>query len=204
MSDLRMELIHGQLKDIEENVRSIKATWGNTITTLDNIKTSLKADRQKAIDEAYQKGFEAGQHEATMLEYQCGLNEAWECAKRIALVKTDEDCPYFTVSELKKIFGYSTYQSVFNTYSASEAIEKVKAYEEHQKVDDVIEVGDEVTLKSNDSNCLGVVVRVDDTNAILMTRDGYTTMYRLEILKKTDCHFPQVAELIKAMKGVTE
>ena len=55
MSDLRMELIQGQLNDIEENVRSIKSTWGNTIMTLDNIKTNLKADRQRAIDDAYQK-----------------------------------------------------------------------------------------------------------------------------------------------------
>ena len=74
MSDLRMELIQGQLNDIEENVRSIKATWGNTIMTLDNIKSSLKADRQKAIEEAYQKGFEAGQHEATTLEYERKTN----------------------------------------------------------------------------------------------------------------------------------
>ena len=144
MSDLRMELIQGQLQDIEENVRSIKATWGNTIMTLDNIKSSLKADRQKAIDEAYQKGFEAGQHEATTLEYQQGLNDAWECAKRIVLTKTDVNCPYFTLDELIKIFGYCTSQNVLCTYSASEAIEKVKAYEEQQKADAEIKVGDEI------------------------------------------------------------
>jgi len=39
---------------------------------------------------------------------------------------------------------------------------------------------------------------------MVMTRDGYTAMYRLEILKKTDKHFTQVAELLKAMKGGAE
>ena len=66
---------------------------------------------------------------------------------------------------------------------------------------DEIKVGDEVTPKSNNSNWLGVVVGVDDTNAMVMTRDGYTAMYRLEILKKTSKHFSQVAELLEAMKG---
>lgn len=163
------------------------------------IMKSMKAYIDCVTDEAYQKGFEAGSHEATTLEYEQGLNDAWEMAKRIVLTKTDANCPYFTIVELEKIFGCSSSYSVFDTYSVSDAIEKVKAHEQ-QKVDAEIKVGDEVTLKSNDSKCLGVVVRVDDTNAILMTRDGYTTMYRLEILKKTGCHFPQVAELMEAMK----
>ena len=157
---------------------------------------------EQALAEAFQNGLHVGESKCEHCdEYKRGLDDAWEMAKRIVLTKTDANCPYFTVVELEKIFGCSSSHSVFDTYSASDAIEKVKAYEEHQKVDDEIKVGDEVMLKSNDSNCLGVVVRVDDTNAILMTRDGYTTMYLLEILKKTDCHFPQVAELLKAMNG---
>lgn len=74
MSDLRMELIQGQLNDIEENVRSIKATWGNTIMTLDNIKSGLKVDRQKATDEAYQRG----------------LDDAWEAITKIAKMPDGE------------------------------------------------------------------------------------------------------------------
>ena len=103
-----------------------------------------KVDERKAIEEAYQKGFEVGSHETTTLEYQQGLDDAWECAKRIVLTKTDVNCPYFTADELIKIFGYCTSQNVLCTYSASEAIEKVKAYEEQQKADAEIKVGDEI------------------------------------------------------------
>lgn len=204
MSDLRMELIQGQLNDIEENVRSIKATWGNTIMTLDNIKSSLKADRQKAIEEAYHKGFEAGQHEATTLEYQQGLNDAWECAKRIALVKTDKDCPYFTVTELKKIFGCSTYQSVFDTYSATDAIEKVKAYEEHQKVDDVIKVGDIIT----DGKINYLVIDITDNSYVALQGTDFEPSYigKDYIKSYHNLHdskdMQKIAEEInKAMKG---
>ena len=206
MSDLRMELIQGQLNDIEENVRSIKATWGNTITTLDNIKTSLKADRQKAIDEAYQKGFEAGQHEATTLEYQQGLDDAWECAKRIVLIKTNENSPYFTVDELIEIFGYSSLQSVLDTYSASEAIEKVKAYEKQQKADE-IKVGDEVCFVFAGGKTIEpfIVFSIKDDNGKkyyegIQTSDGRWVSGGLKYYK-TGRHFSQVEKLLKAMKG---
>ena len=185
MNDLRMELMQGQLNDIEESVRSIKATWGNTIMTLDNIKSSLKANRQQAVD------------------------EAWECAKRIALTKTDKDCPYFTVTELEKIFGCSTLQSVFYTYSASEAIEKVKAYEEQQKADE-IKVGDEVCFVFAGGETIEpfIVFSIKDDNGKkyyegIQTSDGRWVSGGLKYYK-TGRHFPQVAELFKAMKEGAE
>ena len=110
--------------------------------TMDKL-TPLDKALNNELEEAYQKGFEAGSHEATTLEYQQGLNDAWECAKRIVLTKTDVNCPYFTADELIKIFGYCTSQNVLCTYSASEAIEKLKAYEQ-QKTNAEIMAGDEV------------------------------------------------------------
>lgn len=56
-------------------------------------------DVKERVEGAYQKGYEAGQHEATTLEYQQGLDDAWEMAKRIVLIKTDANCPYFTIDE---------------------------------------------------------------------------------------------------------
>lgn len=163
-----------------------------------------KIDERKAIEEAYQKGFEVGQHEATTLEYQQGLNDAWKAAKKIFGYEFDGGLP---VDELRNAFGFKSgpfcTADILRTNTASEAIAKLKAYEEQKKPDE-IKVGDEVTPKSNDINWLGVVVGVDDTNAMVMTRDGYTAMYRLEILKKTGRHFPQVAELLEQMKGGAE
>ena len=201
MSDLRMELIQGQLNDIEENVRSIKATWGNTIMTLDNIKSSLKADRQKAIDEAYQKGFEAGQHEATTLEYQQGLDDAWEAVKKlVANWYADAD----------DVFEDKSFVEFLDAYSASEAIEKIKAYEESQKADAEIKVGDEVCFVFAGGETIEpfIVFSIKDDNGKkyyegIQTSDGRWVSGGLKYYK-TGRHFPQVTELLKAMKGGAE
>jgi len=153
----------------------------------------------KELEEAYQKGFEVGQHEATTLEYQRGLDDAWGFASHLAYVSDSvTNSIYISANGGKGLlvaFGM-TYEEAKKQYD--------EYFDKKQKADAEIKVGDEVTPKSNDSNWLGVVVGVDDTNAMVMTRDGYTAMYRLEILKKTDKHFTQVAELLKAMKGGAE
>ena len=192
MSDLRMELIQGQLRDIEENVRSIKATWGNTITTLDNIKTSLKADRQKAIDEAYQKGFEAGQHEATTLEYQQGLNDAWGIIIKIALI------PY---AERSEIFdGQQDILSIVQKFSPSEVAAKLREYE--QQKSDEIKVGDEVDYKGMTKYVVTGIV--DDDTICGFSLNGLWNANTIKEVTKTGRHFPQVAELLKAMKEGAE
>lgn len=161
-----------------------------------------------AYEEAYQKGFEAGQHEATTLEYQQGLDDAWEMAKRIVLTKTDTKCPYFSAVELK-IFGCFTYQGVFDTYSASEAIEKVKAHEQ-QKAGAEIKVGDEVCFVFAGGETIEpfIVFSIKDDNGKkyyegIQTSDGRWVNGGLKYYK-TGRHFPQVAELLKAMKEGAE
>ena len=210
MSDLRLKLIQGQINDIEENVRSIKATWGNTITTLDNIKSSLKADRQKAIEEAYQKGFEARQHEATTLEYQQGLNDAWACAKKIFGYEIDGGLP---LDELRNVFGVKDVPfctaDIFRINTASEALAKIKAYEEQQKADE-IKVGDEVCFVFAGGETIEpfIVFSIKDDNGKkyyegIQVSDGRWVGGGLKYYK-TGRHFPQVAELLETMKGGAE
>ena len=165
---------------------------------------------QKGLTRGYKDGYEAGQHEATTLEYQQGLDDAWECAKRISLVKTDEDCPYFSVAELKKIFGYSSLQSVFDNYSASEALAKIKAYEGQQKADAEIKVGDEVFFVFADGETIEpfIVFSIKDDNGKkyyegIQVSDGRWVGGGLKYYK-TGRHFQQVEELLNAMKGGAE
>ena len=71
------------------------------------------------------------------LEYQRGLNDAWEAARKIAdmwtRIDNDELLAIFGITEL---IGHSTINSLFGKQTATEAIEKLKAYEEKQKADD--------------------------------------------------------------------
>lgn len=190
-----MSDILSQIEEIQGNVRDIKATWGNTIMTLDNIKSSLKADRQKAIEETYQKGFEAGQHEATTLEYQQGLNDAWECMKAIAFLNKPRD--------MRDFFGCSTLGDVLIDYTASEAIEKLKAYEEQQKADERIMLGDGLVTKHGGVN--GIALSNEVNRCVYVWREDCVAYAAgVDEWKKTGKTYPQVAELHEAMKEGAE
>lgn len=107
---------------IEKN-RDLKLEIGyinNHLSILEGLLRKERDDVQKQVNEAYQRG----------------LNDAWEAARKIvtwpdrSLVNSDT-------------FDLDPGESIFTKYSASEAIAKLKAYEE-QKAKDEIKVGDEV------------------------------------------------------------
>ena len=94
------------------------------------IESIMKDTTSKVMDhaiKAYRQGYEDGQkekpqaiYEMKVEEYNKGLNEAWECARKINnLPKAEDLCELFK--------GKSCYE-----YSASEAIAKIKEYEEKQ------------------------------------------------------------------------
>lgn len=145
-----------------------------------------KVNERKAIEEAYQKG----------------LDDAWECAKRIALTKTDVNCPYFTVAELEKIFGYSSLQSVFDTYSALEAVEKVKVHEQQKaneiKVSDIITDGKINYLVIDITDKSYVALQGTDFEPVYIGKDYIKSYHNLHDSKD----MRKIAEEInKAMKG---
>ena len=81
---MNTEKIMEDIQSVQDNIREIKSTWGNTIMTLDNIKSGLKADMQKKADEAYQRGLAEGKKAFDLLdterdaEYQRGYDDGYE------------------------------------------------------------------------------------------------------------------------------
>ena len=73
--------------------------------------------------------------------YQRGLDEAWKAARRISVIELNGG---LAGKELMKIYGTMDIHKIYDDNTASEAIAKLKAYEEKQKADNKIEVGDEV------------------------------------------------------------
>jgi hypothetical protein len=118
--------------DIPDNVKKIvyfHVGNANAVWTTSNVLDDLELLTTDYINEHYG----SLQDEA----YQRGLDDAWECARKISLMPPDE---------IEKVFpGAAKYNRYNLGYSGVEAIEKLKAYEEKQKVADKIEVGDEVT-----------------------------------------------------------
>ena len=101
------------------------------------IESIMKDTTSKVMDhaiKAYRQGYEDGQkekpqaiYEMKVEEYNKGLNEAWECAKKLCQSEKyggfQEHCA--------EIFGREDVFDVFD-YSASQCIEKVKAYQKRK------------------------------------------------------------------------
>lgn len=122
--------------------------------------------------------------------YEDGLNDAWECAKKVLC---DSGC---NLVELEDIFGNHTIDGIFNTYTASEAIDAIEKYESER-----IKVGDEVKYRS----VVGVVLEHDDNSTSVMKTNGnVSTIYNKRDLKKTGRHFPQIEELLQKMQEGNE
>lgn len=127
--------------------------------------------------------------------YQQGLDDAWNATKQLIAkwVNGDDD-----------VFGDKSIDEFIETFSASEAIAKLREYEQ-QKADE-IKVGDEVEAYSGRAIVFGTFT---DAKGGKFCRYWYPSddsfnKGKTENLKKTGRHFPQVAELLNAMKEGAE
>ena len=123
--------------------------------------------------------------------YQRGLNDAWEAARKIVC---DES---FDWNTLLHIFDSRSFEIIFRNFSASEAVAKLKAYEEKQ--DDKIEVGDEVKWHSN----VVVVTRLYKDGVLDwcdgISKDGRAFHVLAENVRKTGRHF-DIASILEDMR----
>lgn len=149
-------------------------------------------------DTAYKKGLHDGESKCGYCnEYQRGLNDAWEAAKKLFSSMADSD--------IEKAFPIEWNNGGFNALmnlQPQEAIEKLKAYEEKQKHDDKIEVGDEV-------NWLGdcfIVTRIFQPHNMKEQCDGIDDdgcVYHdvlMDDLEKTGRHF-DIASILEDMRN---
>lgn len=121
-----------------------------------------------------------------------GRNEAWEAARKIVEMP---DPPYWEVFDEYK-------DDLFGKITASEAIEKLKAYEEKQKVDDKIKVRDEVVW-TEDENVVIVVTSVYTADNMEwcdgVCKDGKVYSILTKNARKTGRRF-DIEKILEAMQ----
>ena len=185
--------------------------------------TPLDKALSSELGEAYQKGFEAGQHEATTLEYQQGLEEGKKQAKAQAHLDVCHDIERVARANYQKgveegkarnengcvgcrydngRIDHSPCDYCCNAYSNQWSAKPCS---------DEIEVGDEVTYTFIDGAEIPpfVVFVIKDNGENRRYYEGYRRTDGKWVgggldYKKTGRHFPQVAELFKAMKEGAE
>ena len=172
---------------------------------------------KRARKEGYAEGLKRGEDieqanaaetkkEVARLNYEQGLNDMWECARKIFVPVNKGG---LSGDEVIQIFNSRAPYEIFDNYSALEAITKIKEYEENQKqTDDEIHVGDEIERIDGEYNKgrRYIVTRVttdeDDYINVLFNDGevGYVNPTHYGKYKKTGRSFPQIEEVLKQMK----
>jgi len=193
-----------------------------SLGSMEQRTAGMKRQAQELIEQAYQRGFNAGYSKAEndyhakteddrQASYELGLNMAWEAARKIGQ-NSQSGLEYqigFDFSKMKSYESANPSWWVVMNYSASEAIERIRAYEEQKKQeeDEEIKVGDEVVLNANPS-------LDENTKAIVIANEGnvmfpYNVMFdngetdwvdRDDISGKTGRTFPEIVEVLKKMR----
>ena len=163
-----------------------------------NLNDSLIWERMKRC---YDYGYEDGKadtpftatEEAEKKAYNRGLNEAWEAAGKLYKISSDD---FLKLFEMK---------SPYFDFSIQEVLAKIKEYEDKQKQDAEIKVGDEVKIIESDpvyDDCdYGVCTYVKKDKIYVMRKDGSTGEEHKSEWEKTGRTFPQIAEVLKELRG---
>lgn len=151
--------------------KEIKPKIGEMLMAVNNIETQA----EKAQEEAYKRG----------------LSDAWEAARKIA------NMPY---NEEEKAFGSGGWAFI-EKHTASEAIEKIRQYEQEKKEkEEQIQVGDEVNAPFGKA----IVVNVDSVAEKIwfLYADGHGGFdFFKNAPTKTGRHFPEIATVLEKMRG---
>jgi hypothetical protein len=133
--------------------------------------------------------------------YQRGLEDAWNVARKIA-VETDDGG--VSISALYEMFGTESMCMIMKNNTVHDVTNKLKAYEEKQKADDGIKVGDEVAFHHDDGRPdTVVVVTYIGQDGFIDGMDGRGTQYAHKNptnWTKTGRHF-DIAKILEAMKN---
>lgn len=165
----------------------------------------IESIRKEAYDKGFNDGFEdcrepcedCEERKKTEKEaYARGLNDAWTAAKRLVLGVSYGG---FDAYKLIRIFSCSSYSDILRTFTVSEAVEKIKAWEEQDKKErEGLRVGTEIIAFDGQK---GVIYRIINGMFWYIRADGTTSWDHPENLKRTDRYFPELKEILCKIGG---
>ena len=160
-----------------------------------------KRQAQDLIEQAYQRGYKAGQEIVlTGVSDKCiekGRNEAWAAAQTILKL-----CCSIDNEVLNAIFGTTSVLEIVHTCPPSEAISKIKAYEEKKKQEsDKIKIGDEVAFPGGTKLIvIGLSGDGKTFDGLYAGGEGVDKALDKNQVTKTGRHFSELTELLKKLK----
>lgn len=118
-----------------------KETISQTEGLCKEVATCVRSAYDRGYKQGEKDGYRDGQNieqsnaittkeEVAKMEYERGLNDAWECARKIVVPIADGGLSY---EGLFQMFEHRSTAEILREFSASEVIAKIKKYEEKQK-----------------------------------------------------------------------
>ena len=130
--------------------------------------------------------------------YEDGMHDAWECARKIVLLKDDGGIP---TSDYKEALRTQKFEyDIFKDMPVSEVLSKLKEYEAKQAE---IKVGDELQNKIGER--FVVIGLNDDGESVQVLSDKgklYLRVYKMYVTK-TGRHFP-IEDILEQMRGADD
>lgn len=162
------------------------------------IEPYTEPDLERVRKEAYEKGYHAGYVKYINKSYEDGLKDSWEAARKIIRMPEGDLLDLFDVYS-----SVCTPVQVMLKYDASEAIEKLNAFEQGQKelgIQGYFKNGEEVI----DADCTkAVILRVSEDNYCqVYTEKGCIENWHIHTYKfhKTGRYFPEIATVLEKMR----
>ena len=162
----------------------------------------LKQIRKEAYEKGYEDGFVAGHLKAeksgqSFYEdgYKRGISDAWETAREIHRMPEGDILDLFPDCYA----SVCTAAQVIVKYDASEAITKIKEYEDGKQE---IKVGDEVKTEDGQKMVIAALINKDFAG---LGDDGRFMFGELdETITRTGRHFPEIDAVLEKMRGEQE
>lgn len=158
------------------------------------IKPYTEPDLEQVRKEAYRQGYDTGYGTKVNEFYEQGLFDAWEAARDIHRMPDGDILDLFPDCYA----SVCTAAQAILKYDASEAIAKIKEYEDGKQE---YHVGDEF---ENGAGRKFVVLKMDGKEIDrYIDSDGKTYVMKLKygVMRKTGRHFPEIAAVLKKMRG---
>lgn len=204
MDEMKKYII--EFSEDPHTIRLMKLKNGDECPTTEfkAVSPYTEPDTEKVRKEAFKNGYDAACKDIdikskTNAAYQKGLADAWEAARKISMAEINGCCSW---KSIKNIFGIDIPSKIFKNFTASESIEKLKAYEQEQGTE--IKVGNEVkAFEKKPFIVTGIGYGYDEKDVYyhgFVTENGISTSAKKDECVKTGRYFPEIAAVLAKMK----
>ena len=182
------------------------------MTGISKLTPYTEPDLEQVRKEAYDEGYEDAEekyNDGYSDGYDAGLDDAWKAARKFMSEVIDAR---FRNNFMVEIFRWDNAVGAMKVYSASEAIEKIRQYEQEQEAE--IKIGDVVRMKNAPEVEIWVTATSDKDGGLLSglalkTVDDYCDMGGIYVNRSID-NFERIGKhydvptVLEKMRGEQE